>query len=171
MRSYLPHLVALLLGGAAAVGLVACGSEDRTGLLSEKTAQSLADRLTSIQERVDAGECTALGDDLSRLRGAVVNLPQSVDTKLRTRLEEGVDNLVSIAPDECTGAPVETTTTETQTETKTETIETTTSPTTTATPTPTPEPEPTATPEPTPTPAPTPTPDTGGVSPDPGATP
>ncbi|WP_372789808.1 hypothetical protein [Paraconexibacter sp.] len=164
MRTFLPHFVALLLGGAAALTLVACGSQDRSGLLTPADAQSLSDRLTSIQERVDNGECTALGDDLSRLRGAIVNLPQTVDAKLQARLEEGVDNLSSIAPDECAGQPVETTTTTTPTtETQTQTIETTTTPTVEPTPTPTPTPEPT----PTPTPEPTPTPDTGGVSPDP----
>jgi len=168
VRFLLPHLVALVLGGALALALTACGSEDRGGLLSPGSAQALSDRLSEIQARVADGECTALGGDLSQLQGAVVNLPASVDAKLRARLEDGVANLAQIAPPECLGTTVETTTpTETET-THTDTIPTTTTP-TTAEPTPTPTAEPTVEPTPTPTPAATPTPETGGVSPDPTA--
>lgn len=157
-------LIALLAGLGLALAVAACGSEDRSGLLPSSDAQTLLDELESIRAKVDDGSCRALGSDLAQLRGAVVNLPESVAPELRRRLDEGVANLADIAPDECRGQtvttqePQETPTPDTQTQTQTQTIETTTTP------------EPTATPTATPTP--TPTPDTGGVEPtEPQATP
>lgn len=155
VRRVLPHLLALAAGVLSAVALVACGSEDRSGLLRSADAQALLEELDTIQARVADGECTALGQDLSQLRGAIVNLPSTVDEALRERLDEGAGNLTDIAPEACTGKtitteePEETPTPET--DTQTETLETTTTP------------EPTATPTAVPTP--TSTPDTGGVEP------
>ncbi len=157
-----PALAALLAGLALALLVAACGDEDRSGLLPSSDAQTLLDQLDGVRGRVADGECSALTADLAELRGAVLNLPSSVDEQLRARLDEGVQNLAEIAPPECTGQTV--TTEEPQetptpdTETQTQTIETTTTPEPTATPTATPEP--------------TPTPDTGGVEPvEPAATP
>jgi len=151
----LPALTALVAGLALAVLVAACGSEDRSGLLPAGDARALLEQLDSVRARVDDGECSALTGDLAELRGAVLNLPSTVDEKLRARLDEGVRNLAEIAPPECTGQTVTTQEPEEtptpDTETQTQTIETTTTP----DPTPTPTAEPTA----------TPTPDTGGVEP------
>ncbi len=158
-----PALAALLAGLALAVLMAACsGERDRSGLLPSGDAEALLDRLDRVRGRVDDGECSALTGDLAQLRGAVLNLPPTVDEQLRARLEEGVQNLVEIAPPECTGQTVTTEEPEEtptpDTETQTQTIETTTTP------------EPTATPTVAPTVA--PTPDTGGVEPvEPDATP
>lgn len=158
-----PALVALLAGLALALLVGACsGEQDRSGLLPSGDAQALLDRLDRVRSRVDDGECSALTGDLAQLRGAVLNLPSTVDEQLRARLDEGVQNLAEIAPPQCTGRTVTTEQPEEtptpDTETQTQTIETTTTP------------EPTATPTVAPTP--TATPETGGVEPvEPVATP
>lgn len=164
----LPALAALVAGLTLALAIAACGDEDRSGLLPSSDAQTILDELDAVRARVDDGSCNALGTDLSQLRGALANLPATVDRKLRDRLQEGVDNLSEIAPDECRGTTVTTEETPTptpDTQTQTQTIETTTTPAPTATPTATPTPTPTPDTggvEPT-DPAPTATPDTGGA--------
>jgi hypothetical protein len=131
--SALQLFVAALLGVGAAV-LVACGG-DRSDLIPASSAERLNSALGQVEEAVDSGDCDAAGRALSRARGALVNLPESVDDRLVARLERGIDNLERIAPEECA-----------EQETQTDTVPTITE--TTQTETPTPE---TTAPETTPT--------------------
>ncbi len=174
MRRHAVHLLALLLGAALAVALAACGSDaDRSALIPPGDAEALEQRIDAVAAALDDGECDTLGEDLSRLRGALVQLPDTLDPRLRDELERGVENVVSRAPQECE-EPTETQTVETvTTQTPTETTETETTPptTTTAIPTTTTPVEPTTPADPggvePPTIEPPPVDDgTGGVTPD-----
>jgi hypothetical protein len=138
----LPYLIAALLGVAAAL-LVSCGG-DRSALIPQSSAEDLKAALADVEQAVASGDCAETGRALTRARGALVNLPPSVDDRLVARLQRGIENLESIAPQECQQAAtqtqtetVETPTQETTATTETMTEETTTTPTqeTTAPPT------------------------------------
>ena len=158
MRRHAVHLLALLLGAALAVALAACGSDgDRTALIPAGDADALEERIDAVASALEDGECDGLGQDLSRLRGALVQLPDALDPRLRSELERGVENIVARAPEQCE-EPTETQTVETVTEpTETQPTETQTetAPPTTTTAIPT-----TTTPVPPTTPV-----DPGGVEP------
>ena len=169
-----PYLAAAALGVAAAA-FVACGG-DRSDLIPAANANDLSSALSRVERAVDDGDCDATQQALSRARGALVNLPESVDDRLVARLERGVENLEQIAPEECTQQETQTTTVPTTTETAptettpTETTATETTTTTTPTDTTTTDTTPTETQPTTTTTNPAPPADTsGGVSPDGGA--
>lgn len=174
MRRHAVHALAFLLGAALAVALAACGSDaDRSALIPRGDADAIQQRIDAVASALDDGECDGLGEDLSRLRGAIVQLPDTLDTRLRDELERGVENVVSRAPEQCE-EQTETQTTETvppeTTETQTTETETTPPTTTTAIPTTTTPVEPTTPQDPGGAEPPTtepPTGDgTGGVTPD-----
>jgi hypothetical protein len=162
-----PLLAALLLGAACAV-LVACGSSGSDAhLIPDDQAASMIDQLDTIQSAVSKGRCDGVDNDVAALQTQINGLSHQVDARLRNRLQEGVNNLADIAPDECFAQRDRQTTTQTQTtETQTTTTETQTTDTTPTQTVPT-------TPETTPTtPDTTPTvpPDTTPVTPPGGAT-
>jgi hypothetical protein len=112
-------LVALLLGLLCAFA-AACGS-DEEGLLTPARAENLKEDLDAIDEGVAAGRCAAVRGRLNSLRAEIERLPESTDRRLRRRLESGLANLETQAPEECAADRTETT--ETQPETvPTETI-------------------------------------------------
>lgn len=152
-----PFVVAALLGVATA-SLVACGSTDRSKLIPKSSANRLKSALAEVKTGVDAGNCAAAARGLTRARSALVRLPSSVDSRLVSRLREGLSRLEQLAPRECAGQQTQTTTvptTETTTPattpthtTTTETTQSDTTPTQTTTTTP---PATTTTAPPTPT--------------------
>jgi cell division septation protein DedD len=143
--------IALVLGLACAA-LVACGgsSGSDADLIPAARADKMQRQLDRIRSAVDGGSCSGVSNDVAVLQQQVNSLSSSVDASLRRRLQEGVDNLAQISPDECFAnadaktqtetTPTETTPTET---TPTETTPTTPPPTTDTTPT---VPPPTTTP-------------------------
>lgn len=158
-RAPLPHIVALLLGVAAALA-VGCG--DRSNLIPASRANDLEKQLADIKARIDQGDCDGITGDVRQFRTAITDgLSGDVDRALRTRLRQGADSLAEHAADACaevrdgltqTTETTDTQTTDTQTTetetTATETTPTTTTPTTTTptTTTPTTEQPSTATP-------------------------
>jgi hypothetical protein len=167
-----PLLAALLLGAACAV-LVACGgSGSGDDLIPDQQAETMIDQLDTIQSSVSRGRCSGVDNQVAALQTQINDLSRKVDAGLRNRLQEGVNNLADIAPDECferrdrQQTQTETTTTETTT-TQTTTTETTPTETTTTETVPTtPETTPTVPPETTPTvpPETTPTAPPGGAT-------
>jgi hypothetical protein len=109
----LPPLAALVLGAATAF-LVACGGDD--GRIPSSDAKSLESALNQVSTDFDAGECQAAQQAITKLNGALVNLPDSVDSRLRARLRSGVANL-----DERVQATCGQTQTQQQTQTRTQT--------------------------------------------------
>src|SRR4051794_23498553 len=138
MTRMFPLLAALLLGAACAV-LVACGgSGSNAGLIPDQQAATMIDQLDQIQTSVSRGRCSGVDNQVVDLQSQINDLSNRVDAGLRARLQEGVNNLAKIAPDECFSRRdrQQTTTTET-TPTQTQTVETTTTETTTTETTPT----------------------------------
>jgi cell division protein FtsN len=152
----LPHLLALLLGVAAALA-VGCG--DRSNLIPGDAAAELKAQLAAVQAAVSAGDCSAAQAAIDRASARYQALPGSVDTRLKKRLGEGIRALRDTAPKDCQAARTQTETTPTETTptvtTPTQTTTTATTPTVTTptqtTPTTTPtETTPTTTPQTTP---------------------
>jgi hypothetical protein len=122
-RHLLAALTALLLGAATAV-LVACGSDGR---IPAGDASSLESALNQVAADFRAGHCTAAAQAVIKAQNELLDLPDSVSTDLRNRLQAGISNLRKRVPATCD--QTQTQTQETQPETTT--TDTTTSETTT----------------------------------------
>ena len=100
VRPPLPAMIAALALGLAVPFAAACG-EEREGLIGPNRAADMQEHLDRIDELVAGGRCEGVTDRLDALAAEVQDLPQSVDADLRARLEEGVANLQTQAPEEC----------------------------------------------------------------------
>jgi len=118
----LPPLAALVLGAATAV-LVACGGGD--GRIPAGDASSLTSALNQISSDFRAGHCEAAQRAVAKAQNELLALPDTVDARLRERLQSGIRNLAERVPATCDQAQ-----TQTQSQT-TSTQDTTTSETTT----------------------------------------
>lgn len=127
---------AVVAGGLGfAVSLIAaCGSSSSSGLLSADTATSLTNQLQQASTDIQQGNCAAAHDELAKLSQDIQNLPSSVNSTLRSNLNEGLTRAQELAATQCK-SPTSTTptTTTATTTTPTTTTETTTQPTTTQT--------------------------------------
>src|SRR3954463_1828225 len=119
----LPPLAALLLGAATAL-LVACGGGD--GRIPASNASSLTSALSQISSDYRAGHCVAAQRAVAKAQNAVLALPDTVDARLRRRLQSGIQNLAAKVPATCSQAQTQTQ----QTQTDTTTNDTTSTPTT-----------------------------------------
>ena len=116
----LPSLVALILGVGTAF-LVACGGDGR---LPQSDASRVENALDDVAADFRAGKCQAAEEAVARARGALLNLPDSVDSRLRDRLNSGVANLRARIPVTCGQAQTQTQETQTQETQSTESTET-----------------------------------------------
>jgi outer membrane biosynthesis protein TonB len=85
-------LVAFVLGAAAAVALVACGSGEDADLLPGTTANQIESNLTRVEELADEGDCIGAEDAVAEVTAEVEEL-QGVDLKLKAALQEGTAKL------------------------------------------------------------------------------
>ena len=110
----LPPLAALVLGAATAL-LVACGGSD--GRIPASNASSLTSALSQISSDFRAGRCAAAQRAVIKAQNDVLALPDTVDSRLRQRLQSGIQNLAAKVPATCS---------QTQTQTQQTTTDTTT---------------------------------------------
>jgi hypothetical protein len=108
----LPPLAALLLGAATAL-LVACGGGD--GRIPASNASSLTSALNQISSNYRAGHCVAAQRAVARAQNAVLALPDTVDARLRQRLQSGIQNLAAKVPATCSQTQTQTQQTQTDT--------------------------------------------------------
>jgi hypothetical protein len=127
-RRLLPSLAALVLGAATAV-LVACGSDGR---IPAGDASSLKSALNQVSADYRAGHCTAAAQAVVKAQNELLNLPDSVDAKLRDRLQSGISNLRQRVPETCEQTQTQAQQTQPDTTTDTPTTESTESETTTS---------------------------------------
>ena len=114
----LPQLAALLLGAATAF-LVACGDDN---LIPPSDASRVQNALNEVEADYRAGKCQAAEQAVARAKGALLNLPDSVDSRLRDRLSSGLAKLGEEVPATCGQSQTQTQETQTQTqETQTDT--------------------------------------------------
>jgi hypothetical protein len=126
-RRLLPSLAALVLGAATAV-LVACGGDGR---IPSGDASSLKSALNQVSVDYRAGHCTAAAQAVAKAQNELLNLPDSVDAKLRDRLQSGISNLRQRVPATCDQTQTQPQETQPDTTTDTPTTESTESETTT----------------------------------------
>ena len=108
----LPPLAALLLGAATAL-LVACGGSD--GGIPASNASSLTSALNQISSDFRAGHCVAAQRAVAKAQNAVLALPDTVDARLRQRLQSGIQNLAAKVPARCSQTQTQTQQTPTDT--------------------------------------------------------
>ena len=94
----LPPLAALVLGAATAL-LVACGGSD--GRIPAGDASSLTSALNQISSDYRAGQCVAAQRAVTKAQNDVLALPDTVDARLRQRLQSGIQNLAAKVPATC----------------------------------------------------------------------
>jgi hypothetical protein len=81
--------------------------------------------LDEVQADFRAGNCQGAEQAVARAKGALLNLPDSVDSRLRDRLRSGVAKLAEEVPATCGQAQTQTQETQTQeTQTDTESTDT-----------------------------------------------
>jgi hypothetical protein len=107
----LPSLAALPLGVATAL-LIACGSDGR---IPASDASRVDNALNEVAADFRAGNCQAAEEAVARARGALLNLPSSVDSGLRARLQSGVAKLSQDVPATCGRSQTQTQPTQTDT--------------------------------------------------------
>jgi hypothetical protein len=146
----LHHLLALICVLAlSALVASGCGGDGRN-LIPSQRAKELTNQLTALQAQIEAGECDGLTTRVAVFHDDATSLPNSVDKRLRRRINDGVKSLQEHARSTCEAVaarnaasqqsdttPPDTATTDTTTTdtTTTETTPTTTTPTTETTPT------------------------------------
>jgi hypothetical protein len=133
VRRALPYLLALLLGVAAATA-VGCG--DRSNLVPGDAAAEIKDHANAAQQAVQAGDCAAADTAAKQAYARALKLPQTVDKRLRSRINAGARALITTAAKDCLAARTQTqaTTTETQPPVTTQVPTVTTAPTVTTPP-------------------------------------
>jgi hypothetical protein len=137
MPSVIRPLTTALLGVSVAA-LVSCGSSG-TGLIPAASAGPLKADFEAVLQAAGAGngECVATESALGKTEQDFLALPATVDSGLRSRLQQGIANLRRRALATCTQrTPTATTTTRTTTTTPTATTPATTTPTAPTTTTP-----------------------------------
>jgi hypothetical protein len=136
MKKIAAPALALGLGAALAVALVSCGGRDEQGLLPGENAQQILANIEQVKSDAAAGDCSSAASEVAVVQDEIDSLPASVDSELRSRLEDGARQLADLvnSPGACettTEPTTEPTSTETTTTRKPKT--TTTSTTTTST--------------------------------------
>src|SRR3954469_23153562 len=127
-----PILLALFL--AAAGGILGCGgSSGPDPSLSGQEAAVLTSKIDEIQANVKVGSCLVASDKTDDLIADVQQLPSSVDSGVKSALQNGANQLKILLadPDQCQGAPTTTTQSTTSTPSTTQSTPTRTEPTTT----------------------------------------
>jgi hypothetical protein len=95
---------AILAGGLGftAAFVVACGGSN--GLLSSEQASTLSNRLDSLSQAVNAGNCSAATNAANAFNTAVGNLPPSVSSKLVQNLGDGAQTVKQLAARDCSSS-------------------------------------------------------------------
>ena len=105
--------IALALALAAgAMGLAACG-DDEDGTIPPEAADALLSEVDTLQQNVEADQCSNAAASVLRLREQVDLLPKEVGEPTKDDLRDLIDNLQTLVSEQCeeTEEPQETTTT------------------------------------------------------------
>jgi outer membrane biosynthesis protein TonB len=101
-------MLALVLGGASAVALVACGGGSDAKLLPGTTANQIESNLDQVEQLVVARDCIGAEDAVAEVAAEVEEL--KVAPKLKTALQEGTGRLSEVVgrcEEETTGEETE----------------------------------------------------------------
>jgi hypothetical protein len=98
-------LLALALGAAAAVALVACGGGSSAKLLPGNTASQITANLDEVKRLAQSGECVGAEEAAQQVSDQIDALG-GVDKKLKQALREGADRLGEVVAN-CEETPTE----------------------------------------------------------------
>lgn len=87
-------LLALMLGSAAALALIACGEEDAQ-LLPGETAREITANLDAVEQLADEGDCIG-AESAAQQVSEQVEVLTGVDRELKRALEEGAARLSEV---------------------------------------------------------------------------
>ena len=87
-------VLAVAVGAAAALGLVACGEEDAK-LLPGQTAREITANLDTVQQLSDEGDCLG-AESAAQQVGEQIEALEGVDRKLKQALEDGAARLEEV---------------------------------------------------------------------------
>jgi hypothetical protein len=90
--------LALVLGAAAALGLVSCGGGEGAKLLPGVTAQEISENLDSVKQFASEGECVGAENAAQEVSAQVEGLG-GVDEKLKQALQRGAEKLDEVVVD------------------------------------------------------------------------
>jgi len=109
--------LALSLGAAASLWLIACGGGEDAKLLPGNTAREITENLTRVKQFASEGECVGASDAVQEVSAQVEALG-GVDPKLKEALQRGTTRLEEVIAtcEEESSEPVEPTTETTTTE-------------------------------------------------------
>jgi hypothetical protein len=130
-----PILLALILAGASA-GVVGCGgSSGPDPSLSAQEAATLTSKIDEIQANVQVGSCLVASSKTDDLISDIQNLPSSVNSNVKSALQNGANQLKLLLadPNQCQGRTTTSPTTTSTPSTTQSTTTTRTGPTTTTT--------------------------------------
>jgi hypothetical protein len=105
MRQLAASLLALTLGGAAAVALVSCGSGSDADLLPGHTASEITANLDMVGELADSGDCAGAQSAAQQVSDQIDALG-GVDKRLKQALRDGAERLNDVVAD-CVEATTE----------------------------------------------------------------
>jgi hypothetical protein len=102
-------LYVLVIALVAAVAATGCGGDDEGKPIPSATATALQSQLDNIQARVDNGSAGACRDILEGSRGPnkqqvqqlIDSMPDSVDSDVRSALQDSFDNLWNLVEQDC----------------------------------------------------------------------
>ncbi len=98
-------LLALALGAAAAVALIACGGGSSAKLLPGNTASQITTNLDEVKRLAQSGECVG-AEDAAQQVSAQIDALGGVDKQLKQALREGADRLNEVVAS-CEEEPTE----------------------------------------------------------------
>jgi len=117
VRQLAISILALALGGVAALALVSCGGGEDAKLLPGNTAAEITENLDRVKQYAEEDECVGAEDAVSEVNSQVEGL-SGVDPKLLEALQRGVARLSEVVASceeeetEAVAPPSEATTTE-----------------------------------------------------------
>jgi len=94
MRKLAPALAALAL-------IAGCGGGDKAGTIPSKQASGLTKQLDQVADDVSNGRCGGATFKVGQLEEKVTSLPSGVDQPVRSKIQQGLDNLRSLVEGEC----------------------------------------------------------------------
>jgi hypothetical protein len=106
---------ATLLAAALLLALPGCGGDDGEPIPADQ-ADNLETLLTQVERRSERRACGALNSSFADLQNALAQLPEGIDSDLKSALEDGVRDLEGLAEVECAAPTDEEPQTETETQ-------------------------------------------------------
>lgn len=99
-------VTALLAAIVAAGALAGCGGSGSPKLIPADSAEALDGSIQEVADATAAGDCGAAESALATAENQLAALPRAVDTQLKERIAEGLQQLEATVPAQCREAKI-----------------------------------------------------------------